>query len=189
LSGGFSLRLALSLTGGRRAFLQLSDSSPACRIRGASFRNGLCHRWRGLRNVPVEDAQPSVSTQDKKRCMNSKNETCVQRILFLFYFSRASGLTKGEAAFLKNILAPKTDPGKVRAWKEYLATRLERIAGMMDVLLAAHADWAITERKDHFQMETVSFALDEAEKTLRDHGFGNEEYILKVEYTRKWGVL
>ena len=121
--------------------------------------------------------------------MNSDNETCVQRILFLFYFSGSSCLKKSATVFSKNFLAPKTDPGKVREWKEYLEIRLERIARMMEILLAAHADWAITEKKDHFQMETVSFDLETAKKVLNDQGFGKEDYILNVEYTRKWGVL
>ncbi|MDR3629984.1 MAG: hypothetical protein P4L42_06585 [Desulfocapsaceae bacterium] len=121
--------------------------------------------------------------------MNSNNETCVQRVIFRFYYSKSSGLGNGGRSFPKNILAPAADPGKVRAWKAYMDIRLDRIARMMEVLLAAHADWAITERKDHFQMESVTFDIDKARQTLGDHGFVREDYILDVEYTRKWGVL
>ena len=122
--------------------------------------------------------------------MNINNETCVQRAILRFYYQKSSSLKREENKLLgKYSISSKTDPDKVREFKKYLELRLERIAQMMEILLKAHDDWAVTERRDYFQIETVSFDFNEAVRILLDHGFSNEEYILEVEYTRKWGVL
>lgn len=122
--------------------------------------------------------------------MNSNNETCVQRTIFRFSYSKEADLKrKGKKLFTLHCTGPKTDPDKVRELKRYLDVRLERIARMMEILLKAHEDWAVTERKEYFQMESLSFDFNEAVRLLRKHGYTNEEYTLEVEYTRKWGVL
>ncbi len=122
--------------------------------------------------------------------MKSNNETCVQRTIFRFYYLKSVDCKrKGGKLFTLHSTGPKTDPGKVRSLKRFLETRLERIAQMMEILLKAHDDWAITERKDCFQMETLSFDFNDAVRLLGDQGFIKKEYILEVEYTRKWGVL
>ena len=122
--------------------------------------------------------------------MNSNNETCVQRTIFRFSYSKAVDQKReGKKLFTLHCTGPKTDPDKVRELKRYLEVRLERIARMMEILLKAHDDWAVTERKEYFQMESLSFDFNTAVGLLGDNGFTHEDYSLEVEYTRKWGVL
>lgn len=71
----------------------------------------------------------------------------------------------------------------------FLTTRLDRIAAMMELLIEAHDDWAITGKKDHILMETETFDFNKAINVLKENGFDDSEFILKVEYTRLWGVL
>ena len=60
---------------------------------------------------------------------------------------------------------------------------------MMEVLFAIHNDWAVNAKKDFIQMETQSLDFNDALNVLKEHGFTDDEFILKVEYERKWGVL
>jgi len=60
---------------------------------------------------------------------------------------------------------------------------------MMELLTEVHNDWAITGKKDYILMETESYDFNSALQILKDHAFDDSEFILKVEYTRKWGVL
>ncbi|WP_238134190.1 hypothetical protein [Calderihabitans maritimus] len=85
---------------------------------------------------------------------------------------------------VKNI-QPKT----VRNLNRFLTARLDRIATMMEILLAAHDNWTITGKRDVIVMETDTFDFKEAIKVLKEHGFTSDEFILRVEYTRKWGFL
>ncbi len=122
--------------------------------------------------------------------MNKDNETCNQRVIFRFYYSRSADRKRSGKRLLNlHPTGPKADPDKVRELKDYLVRRLERIAEMMEILLQVHDDWAVTERREYFQMETVSCEFGEAVRLLDEHGFTKDEYILEVEYTRKWGVL
>ena len=122
--------------------------------------------------------------------MNEKNETCVQRTILCFSFPQISTLQDGgkRNLFFK-FSARKSGPDRVRELKRLLGLSLERTARMMDILLAAHDDWAVTEQKDSFRMETVSLDFHEVERLLAENNFSQEEYTLEVEYTRKWGVL
>jgi len=107
--------------------------------------------------------------------MNPNNETCVQRVLFLFYFEKKVWL-HGEKPPLRDIIKVKNvQPEAVRYFAKFMHTRLNRISEMMEILLQVHDNWAVTGWKDHILMETESFHED--------------EFVLKVEYTRKWGVL
>lgn len=122
--------------------------------------------------------------------MHPENETCVQRTRFFFYFFEKKDWLPGEKPPLEDIVKVKgVKPEAVRSLNRFLTTRLERIARMMEVLQEAHDDWAITGWKDHILMETESFEFQYALEALKKQGFHDDEFILKVEYTRKWGVL
>ncbi|KJR44235.1 hypothetical protein UF75_5380 [Desulfosporosinus sp. I2] len=83
----------------------------------------------------------------------------------------------------------KVKPEAVRNLNKFLTKRLERIATMMELLTEAHDDWAITGKKDYILLETETYDFNDAIKILKEQGFDGSEFILKVEYTRKWGVL
>lgn len=122
--------------------------------------------------------------------MNINNETCVQRSILRFNFSTNLDLKKAyKKSTNQHPIEKYMTPSRVRELKEYLNERLERIAQMMETLLSVHDDWAITERKNFIQLETISLDFHEAVKLLQNHGFDSQEYSLEVEYTRKWGVL
>ncbi|MPM99222.1 hypothetical protein SDC9_146413 [bioreactor metagenome] len=122
--------------------------------------------------------------------MRPDNETCVQRARFFFYFFEKKDWEPGENPPFQDILkVKKVEPEAVRNLNRFLNIRLERIASMMEVLMKAHEDWAITGFKDHILMETESFDFNDAVAVLKENGFSDHEFILKVEYTRLWGVL
>lgn len=118
--------------------------------------------------------------------MHKDNETCVQRARFFFYFFEKP---KEASPFDQIVKAKQVKPEAVRNLNTFLTLRLERIAAMMELLTEAHNDWAITGKKDCILMETESYDFNSSLRILKDHGFDDSEFILKVEYTRKWGVL
>ena len=122
--------------------------------------------------------------------MDPNNETCVQRARFIFNYYEKKEWLPGEKPPLVDIINVKdVQPDKLRSFAEFMHTRLNRIADMMDILLGIHNNWAITGRKDHILMETESFDFNDALKSLKQQGYYDDEFVLKVEYTRKWGVL
>ncbi|MBP1759962.1 MAG: hypothetical protein H6Q63_879 [Firmicutes bacterium] len=122
--------------------------------------------------------------------MHPENETCIQRARFFFYFFEMKDWKSGEKPPLKEIVKVKdVKPEAIRNLNRFLTNRLERIARMLEILTEVHDDWAITGWKDYIQVETESFDFNDAIKALKDQGFKDDEFILKVEYTRKWGVL
>ena len=122
--------------------------------------------------------------------MRPDNETCIQRSRFFFYFFEKKDWLPGERPPLKDIVKAKNlRPEAIRNLNKFLNTRLDRIARMMEVLLEAHDDWAITGKKDHVIMETETYDFNKALQVLKENGFNDDEFILKVEYTRKWGIL
>ncbi|OLN27799.1 hypothetical protein [Desulfosporosinus metallidurans] len=121
--------------------------------------------------------------------MDPNNETCVQRARFLFYYEKKVWLP-GEKPPLEDIIKVKNvQPAALRYFAKFMHTRLNRIAEMMDILLEVHDNWTVTGWKDHILMETETFDFNDATKALSNRGFHDDEYVLKVEYTRKWGVL
>ena len=121
--------------------------------------------------------------------MDPNNETCVQRARFLFYFVKKVWLP-GERPPLRDIIKAKdVQPEALQYFAEFMHTRLNRISEMMTILLKAHDNWAVTGWKDHILMETESFDFNHAIKAMTNQGFHDDEFVLKVEYTRKWGVL
>lgn len=122
--------------------------------------------------------------------MKANNVTCVQIVRFFFDFFEKREWSPGEKQPLDNIVkAEKVTPEAVRELNSFLTERLDRIATMMELLLNAHDNWAITGKKDKIIMETNSFDFNEALKLLKENGFNDDEFILKVEYQRKWGML
>ncbi|MDQ7092234.1 hypothetical protein REC12_01340 [Desulfosporosinus sp. PR] len=122
--------------------------------------------------------------------MNSSNETCVQRVIVYLYHQNFHGLKNKENKPLTEVtLGKNIKPENVREWKNYLANRLERIAQIMEVLLQVHEDWAVTGRKGFVQLETQSLDFNKVIEVLSEQGFQKDEYIIKLDYTRKWGVL
>lgn len=122
--------------------------------------------------------------------MHKDNETCIQRARFFFYFFEKKDWAPGEKPPFEDILkVKKVKPEAVRYLNKFLTSRLDRIAAMMELLTKAHDDWAITGKKDYILMETETYDFNNALKLLKEQGFDDSEFILKVEYTRKWGVL
>lgn len=122
--------------------------------------------------------------------MHKDNITCIQRARFFFDFYEKREWQLDEEPPLKNIVkAKEIPPQAVRQLGQFLGSRLDRIASMMEILMTAHQDWAVTGKKDLIIMETQSFDFNDAIKLLKEHGFNHDEYILKVEYDRKWGML
>lgn len=110
--------------------------------------------------------------------MDTNNVTCVQRTRFFFYFHKKNIWKHNEVNSIE-----------LRNVKNYFNYRLERIAKMMDILADLHTDWAITGKNNYILLETESLDFNDALNALKDKGFHSNEYILKVEYNRRWGVL
>jgi hypothetical protein len=121
--------------------------------------------------------------------MDPNNITCVQRVQFIFAFLEKRVWQSGEKPPLNDILRSGVDPGAVRHLGGFVSRRLDRIAEMMEVLLSAHGGWATVGKKDRIIMETKSFDFNDAVKLLNERGFHDDEFVIKVEYERKWGVL
>lgn len=122
--------------------------------------------------------------------MHPDNVTCVQRARFFFYFYELKEWQPGEKPPLQDIVKTKeVTPDAIRYFNRFLTHRLERIAKMMEILRSVNDDWATTGSKDYILMETESFDFHDATRILAEHGFCDDEYILKVDYTRLWGVL
>ena len=122
--------------------------------------------------------------------MHKDNITCIQLVRFFFDFYEKREWATGEVPPLPGVIKTKqVTPDAVRNLGQFLGNRIDRIATMMDILMKAHQDWAITGKKDLVIMETESLDFNDAIKLLKDHGFSDDEFILKVEYNRKWGML
>lgn len=126
--------------------------------------------------------------------MDPNNVTCIQKIKFFFYFYEKREWAPNEGPPLKKVARKGVQPEDIRYLKDFLNVRLERIAKMMELFLSIHDDWAITGKKNYILMETTSydfttFDFQTAVKALKENGFHDDEYILKLEYERMWGVL
>ncbi|MBF7084286.1 hypothetical protein IT084_15135 [Desulfallas sp. Bu1-1] len=122
--------------------------------------------------------------------MREDNITCIQHAKFIFDFFEKREWAPGEESPLKKITGVrKVEPGAVRNLGAFLSVRLDRIARMMEILLSAHDNWAVTGKKDRVIMETNSFDFNDAIRLLKEHGFHDDEFVLQVEYERKWGML
>lgn len=123
--------------------------------------------------------------------MNKNQLTCIQNIRLIFNFFEKRDWLTGEENPFKNITDKNKviTPETIKNLSNFLSNRLSRIADMIEILQSAHNDWIITGKKDKIIMETNTFDFNDALDTLKNKGFNDDEYVLKVEYERKWGTL
>lgn len=121
--------------------------------------------------------------------MNVDNETCRQSIRFSFLFFDTCEWGQTSTPWQRVCKDKAKTSEALREGKDFLSTRLERIAAMMEVLMRTHQEWIVTSRKDRVIMETDTLDFNQALQALREDGFRDKEFILTVEYTRKWGLL
>ncbi|QPA32133.1 hypothetical protein ISX45_03815 [Anoxybacillus caldiproteolyticus] len=114
-----------------------------------------------------------------------KNQcTCKQKICFIFEI-----FPRHVMPLKKSLHTHQMNSRSVRELNAFLSVRLERIACMMDLLQEAHDHWIVYGKKNKIIMETDTYDFGEALDILSSHGFNKDDYILRVEYERKWGML
>lgn len=122
--------------------------------------------------------------------MNKNQVTCIQNVRFIFNLFENHELLSEEFS-LRDI----NDKNKaithesIRNLSNFLSNRLSRIADMIEILQSSHNEWIITRRKYKIIVETNTFDFNYALTALKNKGFTDDEYVLKVEYERKWGTL
>ena len=122
--------------------------------------------------------------------MKENNITCIQNVRFIFEFFEKREWNSGEESPLKNIInTSEVTSQSVRKLGDFLSNRIERIAEMMEILKDAQNEWKIAGKKDKIIMETENFDFNESIEVLAEKNFRDDEYILEVEYKRKWGML
>lgn len=120
----------------------------------------------------------------------SQNHTCDQNAqIYLTFHEGGEWRYKKKSPWFLFKQKEKPTPQDVRELANYTNERMNRVAGMMDILLKLHDDWAITAHQDYIKMETVTLEYDIIIKALLDAGYHEDDYILQTEYTRKWGML
>lgn len=134
-------------------------------------------------------AIPGIIIKEKVSVMDPNNLACIQKVKFIFDFFEKREWQPGEEPPLNSVIKSTVNPGDIKKLGEFLSWRMDRISQMMDILLSAHDKWAVTGKRDKVLMETDSWDFNDAVKLLKEHGFNDDEFILKVEYERKWGVL
>lgn len=122
--------------------------------------------------------------------MNKDQFNCNQNVRFIFEFFEKREWASNEVQPLREITDSKNITARsVKNLADFLNERLLRIASMMEILQTAHKEWLITGKKDKIIMETNNFDFNDAISALSSKGFKDDEYILKLEYERKWGML
>lgn len=121
--------------------------------------------------------------------MRVGNETCVQKVRFSFPLFANSGWKNRDSSWQRLVRNRGVTPELIRESKDFLSNRLERIAAMMELLLDAHEEWGLASCRNQVVMETDTLDFNQALQVLRRHGFRDDEFVLTVEYSRKWGVL
>lgn len=118
------------------------------------------------------------------------NQTCEQNAqLYLTFHEGGEWRHKKKSPWKIFRQRKTTSPQEVLALADYTYNRMQRVAGMMQVLLALHDDWAISTHRDYVKMETVTLEYTTIIKALLDAGYNGDDFILQAEYTRKWGML
>lgn len=119
-----------------------------------------------------------------------KNHTCEQNAqLYLTFHEGGEWRHRKRSPWVTFRRRKTTTPEDVRALAAYTNMRMLRVAGMMEVLLTLHDDWAISTHRDYVKMETVTLEYNIIVQALLDAGYQKEDFILQTEYSRKWGVL
>lgn len=118
------------------------------------------------------------------------NETCDQNAqIYLTFHEGGEWRHKRKSPWEIFRSQKTTSPQEVRTLAAYTNNRMQRVAGMMEVLMNLHDDWAISTHRDYVKMETVTLEYDVIIRALLDAGYTEDDYILQTEYTRKWGML
>lgn len=124
--------------------------------------------------------------RSSRRC----NQTCVQNAQLYLTFHEAGEWRRGARSPWACFRRQKSvTPEDVRALAAYTHARMQRVAGMMAVLLALHDDWAISPHRDYVKMETTTLEYNIIVDALLAAGYTADDFILQTEYTRKWGML
>lgn len=84
-------------------------------------------------------------------------------------------------------IADSPTPESVRALGSRLATRVERVASIMDAL--AKQDFTFKFAKDRIFADSTEMEAQDAKKYLLSLGFQDSEFQVFLEYARKWEVL
>lgn len=124
--------------------------------------------------------------RSSRRC----NQTCVQNAQLYLTFHEAGEWRRGaRSPWVRFRRQKSVTPEDVRALAAYTHARMQRVAGMMAVLLALHDDWAISSHRDYVKMETTTLEYNIIVDALLAAGYTADDFILQTEYTRKWGML
>lgn len=124
--------------------------------------------------------------RSSRRC----NQTCVQHAQLYLTFHEAGEWRRGaRSPWVRFRRQKSVTPEDVRALAAYTHARMQRVAGMMAVLLALHDDWAISPHRDYVKMETTTLEYNIIVDALLAAGYTADDFILQTEYTRKWGML
>lgn len=124
--------------------------------------------------------------RSSRRC----NQTCVQNAQLYLTFHEAGEWRRGtRSPWVRFRRQKSVMPEDVRALAAYTHARMQRVAGMMAVLLALHDDWAISPHRDYVKMETTTLEYNIIVDALLAAGYTADDFILQTEYTRKWGML
>lgn len=124
--------------------------------------------------------------RSSRRC----NQTCVQNAQLYLTFHEAGEWRRGaRSPWVRFRRQKSVTPEEVRALAAYTHARMQRVAGMMAVLLALHDDWAISPHRDYVKMETTTLEYNIIVDALLAAGYTADDFILQTEYTRKWGML
>ncbi len=124
--------------------------------------------------------------RSSRRC----NQTCVQNAQLYLTFHEAGEWRRGaRSPWVRFRRQKSVTPEDVRALAAYTHARMQRVAGMMAVLLALHDDWAISPHRDYVKMETTTLEYNIIVDALLAAGYTAGDFILQTEYTRKWGML
>lgn len=122
--------------------------------------------------------------------MHNDGNVCIQNVRFIFCFFEKREWHSNEEPPLNSILdSDRITPESIINLGHFLDNRMKRIADMIKILQKAHSDWKLTGKKDRIIMETRTFDFDNALEILKSKGFKDDEYIVKIEYERKWGML
>lgn len=126
----------------------------------------------------------------KAKVDRSQNVTCVQNAQFFLTFFEEGEWRRDDVPYPKVFRKlDHANPEDVRQLQAYLNRRLERVAGMMEVLNAIHDDWAVSVTKDYVKYETVTMDFKDIIAALLEAGYTEDDYLLTAEYSRKWGMI
>ena len=79
------------------------------------------------------------------------------------------------------------EPKDVRLFAHHIQHRLERVAGMMELL--AERGFTFRRYKNHILGESESVEAQEAKRYLISKGYQDREFQINLEYIRKWGMM